>query len=177
LIVELGFERGTVAAQATQAPQKNTGPSSGPGTGKSIKAGFRDLKWGDPLPMTGGMTRVGQSGSVTYYSRDGDKLAIGKAEITSISYGFFRNQLCGVVVYLTKPGHSDNLLEVLNSSWGGGLFDAKQKSWFWSSGDTIARYAINESKSTAQLDIYSNSFLDEIEKVDKVPAATGAPGL
>jgi hypothetical protein len=183
LIVELGFERGVVATQAPQepqapqAPQKNTVPSSSPGAGKSIKAGFRDLKWGDPLPMTGGMTRVGQEGSVTYYSRDGDKLAIGKAEITSISYGFFRNQLCGVVVYVTKPEHSDNLLKVLNATWGEGhLSDSQAKVWLWSNGDTYVIYSIDEQKSTATLDIYSHSLNDEIEKADKVPAA-GVPGL
>ena len=57
------------------------------------QTGFRDIKWGTEISALTGMEKVEQEKSsnndLVWYTRKGDTLAIGKARLKDIFYGFW----------------------------------------------------------------------------------------
>ena len=140
-----------------------------------LKAGFRDMTWGQSLVQ--GMTRDHEENSTTVYDRATDKLSIGSAALSTIKYAFFKGRFYGVKI-TTKPGEADALLAVLRESWGNGTQDNPYlKKWVWWEGDTAAGYAINEFTHVGEMNIFNRKTLHEVQAADAALAAKGKKDL
>jgi hypothetical protein len=73
---------------------------------------FRGIKWGtniSELPEINTSALVEDEGGLKSYARKNDKMKIGDADIDQISYNFYKNRFCGILIRF--HGHS-NFIEV-----------------------------------------------------------------
>lgn len=62
------------------------------------KNGFRDLTFGAAIEGIEGMKLIEDGGANKYYSRSEDELSLGGAELTGITYGFYKGKLASVIL-------------------------------------------------------------------------------
>ncbi|MBW2309386.1 MAG: hypothetical protein JRG73_20905, partial [Deltaproteobacteria bacterium] len=80
--------------------------------------GFRGLKWGTNIADAPGMVLVEDSGDNKFYQREGEKLAIGDAQLTEINYGFYKGRFDGVTVEVKDYLNWTVLRDVVFASYG-----------------------------------------------------------
>lgn len=80
----------------------------------AIKAGFRDLNWGDPPTSDMTPSDTGEQGQ---FVRKSDTLKIGSDPVKRIVYGFKRNRFTGIWVFLGLP-RAHEVLGFLTKTWG-----------------------------------------------------------
>jgi len=140
---------------------------------KEIKPGFRDLRWGDPIPQ--GMEPTAEE---DWYKRPDDDLAIGGVPLVSIAYNFYKGRLQCVLIRLPN-GTSSDILTVLEQQWGRGFQDNRyMRDRSWRSKDpalgwTWARFDENSVTGSATIFIQSERIAAE-EKADKKAAGAQA---
>ena len=85
--------------------------------------GFRGLKWGDP-PGEDMVNRRSINPDFVWYRRAGDKMEIGRAELISLHYAFYKGQffLAEIIVKASpvEITHYDYLKDVLILKFGRG---------------------------------------------------------
>lgn len=87
---------------------------------KDSPEGFRGIKWGNPPSALGEAAIVIENHDVikiTVYSRQGDKMSLGSAELVVIGYVFWDNKLMGVAVR-ANHGEFENLKDVATEKFG-----------------------------------------------------------
>lgn len=83
--------------------------------------GFRGVKWGADLSKMSDMSSLpGRKGVDQAYVRKGDKLAIGDAELESISYIAYKKRLIGVLIRYRSIINYQRLKETLFEVYGTG---------------------------------------------------------
>lgn len=91
------------------------------GTGANatdIQSGISQYKWGDSASMYAGLSKLGEKGEVSYYSKPGEKYTIGNVSIERVIYGFYRDQLFGVYLNIESIEVYDKLLSHMKSLYG-----------------------------------------------------------
>lgn len=91
------------------------------GTGvyaSDIQKGISQYKWGDSASMYAGLSKLGEKGEVSYYSKPGEKYTIGNVSIERVIYGFYRDQLFGVYLNIESIEVYDKLLSHMKSLYG-----------------------------------------------------------
>jgi len=68
--------------------------------------GFRGIKWGEDLSQVEGMKQIGKSAGSGVYTKAGDELSMGGAELDKILYYTINNKFYAVRIYL-KEGKSN----------------------------------------------------------------------
>jgi len=132
--------------------------------------GFRGLPWGTTYDSVRGQfhppsTRAANPERVTL-RRIGDKLQIGGAQLTDITYTFHAGRL--VYVYIRAAEEAKNkpeLLDAYEAQFGPG---ARQKPgydrWMWMGGTTMMVLSCEPPRSACTSQIHSRAFMDaEIE--------------
>ena len=104
--------------------------------------GFRDLKWWTNIRDTNDPNMVlisGNSGNdeIQVYRRSNDKLSFGDAKLTTISYSFYKDRLCLVMIKAKEDKNCIDLKAAVFAYYGKGKQQENKsvniKSWEWTS--------------------------------------------
>lgn len=98
-------------------------------SGQNIKAldskfGFREMHFNDSITVFNDLVPIEYSNDSlsVFYTRTGDKLTIGNAEVT-ISYGFYKDKFYSVFIKTKGFENSRELLTILKELYGRGYQD------------------------------------------------------
>jgi hypothetical protein len=83
-----------------------------------VPDGFRGIKWGAAVSSVQGMTLLETQGEMRAYSRVGDKMSIGRAELTAVFYYFYKDRFNAVYVETLGPDNYEGLKETLVQAYG-----------------------------------------------------------
>ena len=102
--------------------------------------GIGDLKWGTHATSISGLQqKQTDSGlkDVVEYIRPNDGLKLGEAELTSIVYAFWRNQLYTVTIWIQGPSNYKALRQKAFDHFGrGSRPDDAAEKYLWTNSDT-----------------------------------------
>ncbi len=82
---------------------------------RGLRAGFRDMKWGDP-PRPG-MELLEDSGEDAFYLVAGDDLELGGAPLSRIVYKYYQKRLAEVQIEV-PPESVEPVFKHVSSDWG-----------------------------------------------------------
>jgi len=139
------------------------------------KLGFRGIKWGTKFAhVKNKMTFVGTEMGMKGYIRKGEKLSIGDCELKSITYLFYKDRLCGVMVYV-KRENFDDLKNVVFFKFGEGKQENQfMEEWTWKNGNIatlLSKEMIGDSIfSTNYFPIWERCFKDRDTRAKKAAA-------
>jgi hypothetical protein len=88
-----------------------------PAEAKALPNGFHGLAWRSPVAPGMKLLKDVSIGDNAAYTRPRDVKKFGGAALESITYGYFRGQLCSVTVQ-TDAGQGAKLLNALTAEWG-----------------------------------------------------------
>ena len=115
-------------------------------------SGFRDLRWAAGR-LTLGLLKQVETGTVQdeikEYVRVNEDLKMGKAQLDSIVYAFWRNKLYGVTIWVS--GHENYLAlrnEVFNRFGIGNRSDPKLERYLWSDADSDRMLKYDEANQS-----------------------------
>lgn len=111
-----------------------------------VKTGFRDVKLGT-RPTADMKQFFNEGGDITMYTRPSDKLVVGDVSLKVISYVFFQNRLMLIGLSTQYP---EDLLKVLQASWGRGTETGDGYVWKGADGDTVAMYSSDPNGPTLE---------------------------
>lgn len=136
------------------------------------KAGFRDLRFGDPLPRSG-FEEVyrNEDGTEITYKRAIDSLRIGGAEVDAIRYIFYRGRLYGVNI--TAPGYKNSraLLLALQETYGLGERPNRYiEKYRWAGWNVMLVYEHDEVKERGMAFMWDRAIVNEQQAYEKAAA-------
>jgi hypothetical protein len=79
--------------------------------------GFHGLKWRSPVAPGMKLKKDVSTGDNAAYSRPNDGKKLHGAALESVTYGYYKGQLCSVTVQ-TDAGQGAKLLKALTAEWG-----------------------------------------------------------
>jgi len=83
--------------------------------------GFRGIKWGTKLSAHAReMTLKEKSQDETYYTRRGDKMALGAAKLSELSYGYWNDQLVAIIIETSGVENRTALIAEFRKQYGPG---------------------------------------------------------
>jgi len=96
--------------------------------------GFRGIKWGQDISTVEGLVHVSTEpsyGGIERYTREGDELKIGAAELDRIYYDFWQNKFCDV--YICTEGYSNwsSFKAVVFEKFGEGQVGTNYFTYVW----------------------------------------------
>jgi hypothetical protein len=93
--------------------------------------GFRGIKWGTSLDSLAGMRYFTDIGGQKCYTRKGDILKLGQAELRNISYCFWQGKFCSVIVSCDGVVNYSALKEAVFKQFGVGSQPIKVEVFVW----------------------------------------------
>jgi len=102
---------------------------------KNEPDGFRGIKWGTNINDLPNMVLHSVDEDLNFYHRKNDKMIIGKADIQSIGYVFYKGRFCSVFIKFNDWSNFDILKETLWSIHGEAYRPNRfidEYYWFWS---------------------------------------------
>ena len=107
-------------------------PSAAPPPSLDKWAGFRGLKWAANIADAPGMILVEDGVYKKYYRREGDKLAIGGAELKRIVYGFYKARFCWLYIQTQGFLNWSALKDAVFAIYGKGYQPNQYiDRWYW----------------------------------------------
>lgn len=95
-------------------------------------AGFRGLQWGtDIATVKKEMVLIESDGDEKIYSRKKDKLKIGEAKVSEISYGFYKGRLHNVMIIFSGYSNFSKLKQTLIETYGESYQDNEFMERYW----------------------------------------------
>ena len=122
-----------------------------------IESGISQYKWGDSSSQHDGFSRIGDKGSVTYYTKPGETYKIGKVSIDKVIYGFYNDQLFGIYLNIDSIEVYDKLLDTMKSQYGLPSYkttESKLIVYKWKQGDIIIKLKMHTSSEHMKLAFY-----------------------
>lgn len=117
-----------------KAPEPATRPKAKEARAVDKWGGFRGVKWGTSLADAPSMVLAEDGKDTKYYRREGDKLAIGEAELSSIVYGFYKGRFHAVLIHAKGFLNWRALQAAVFSTYGEGKQPNEFiKRWMWGS--------------------------------------------
>ncbi|UCD81054.1 MAG: hypothetical protein JSW26_06400, partial [Desulfobacterales bacterium] len=131
----------------------STAQPQSPPPGKALvlrQDGFSDLKWGARLAAVRGLEkRQTDSGleDVIEYVRPADVLKLGDAELTTVVYAFWRDQLYTVSIWIQGPANYKALRDAVFKQFGKGMqIESAGEKYLWSDSltDAMLKYETDD---------------------------------
>jgi len=136
--------------------------------------GFRSIKWGDNIKSNiKEMKFVGKSKDKKYYTRKGDKMSIGGADLALIMYGYYQERLATVKIVTDTESNKYALLKAFESQFGNPYRPNEFIEYFlWRGEITTIFFDCSEPSaiSSCRVTLDSRVLEDEIEKAGKKAA-------
>jgi len=149
--------------------------------GQNIKAldeknGFREYNFGVDTNAIPNLMFIGESGGERSYKKTDEKMSIGDAEIESIQYIFYKNQLSSVYISTNNLTNSRAVLRVLRELYGNGYKPNQfMDKYNWSGKRVYLVYDENSITGGATILMWSK-LLYEQKKADEKENAKNAKG-
>ena len=139
------------------------------------KDGLGDLKWGDRVANVGGLEiKPTDSGfkEVLEYVRPQDPLKLGDAQLTSVVYAFWRNQLYTVTIWTQGQADYLALRHAVFEKFGEGIkIDRPGEGYLWSDGPSDVMLEYSEENQHGMLWMRSKE-LDRKFKLSRLSGHT-----
>ena len=95
-------------------------------------ADFRGIPWGTFLEDLPDMTYLAAIGDVKSYKRENDSMVLGSAQLSSVSYIFYKGRFCSVYVGFQGPSNFDGLKIGLLEAYGEPYRPSEEmEGYFW----------------------------------------------
>ncbi len=99
--------------------------------------GFRGIKWGTDISELKDMKKDDESGVDELYIKEGDKYAVGEAELTAIFYSFFNGKFYGAYFFYAGITNRGKLEETLIAAYDDPTGVSETQHMWGSSVDTV----------------------------------------
>ena len=137
---------------------------------RSEPDGFRGIRWGTEISALGDMEKVEQEESsnndLVWYKRKGDKLAIGKASLKGIFYGFWMGNFESVWIDFEGDDNFESLKKELFEQFGK-VRESVKEFYAWGGKDTEMSLSYSRDRRNGILSIDSIKFSEERRAYDK----------
>lgn len=150
------------------------------GSSKALddKYGFRDLKFESAPDTAKGFLLNEKDGDTEYYTRRGDQMTIGSANLKFIGYVFYKGKLSSVRIDASGFANSKTLLEVLSQSYG----DPEQpneliQEYYWFGDKVHMLYEYSEVHEKSSVAMFCRKIIQEKAADDKKRAKAAASDL
>ncbi len=135
---------------------------------KPLPDGFRGLKWRSPVARGMKLDKEKSAGDNAAYRRPGDAKKMNGAGLESITYGYFKGQLCSVTIQ-TDTGQGAKLLAALKTEWGEPTPAAANVFVWKDESETLAFVrgtALDAPESRGELYIVCKPLVEEANKAE-----------
>lgn len=82
-------------------------------------AGFRGVQWGQPVEAMGAYVFFSDRKGADVYTRPGDSMMLGRAELSTVAYGFYKSRFADVTI-LVKKDFINEVRDALFAQFGQG---------------------------------------------------------
>jgi hypothetical protein len=126
-----------------------------------IDKGFFKYAWGDSISKYSELSKLGDKGDVSYYSKPGETYMVGNVLIDKAIYGFYKDQLFGVYLNIDSMEVYDKLLRHMKSQYGLPAYETTSNhlvTYEWKHQDVTIKLKINESTRKMKLAFYFQPF-------------------
>jgi hypothetical protein len=136
--------------------------------------GFRGLLWGADFASVAAQMRLTEDdGGMKFYSRAGDPLKIGAADLKEISYGFYKGQLSEVIASSERDS-DEQLIEAFTAQFGKGQKPNQfMRDLIWQGSAADAGIVCNDIEHTCA-GVLNSVAMKTRQQADKAAAAAGA---
>ena len=177
---ELTEANSRLRATGEAVPSLVLPPASPTGSPQDKWSGFRGLKWGTNIADAPGMVLIEDHPDAKYYRREGEKLAIGAAQLTEVTYGFYKGRFHYVSIQAEGFSAWVALRDAVFATYGKG-YQPNQfiERWCWGvvfpQGVKDVSMGIQYSEITKKTRLHMSYVpIDAEEKADKAERAKGA---
>ncbi len=139
--------------------------------------GFRGIKWGTKITRLSGMELVRTEGAEKYYVRPEDKLKIGKADIESITYGFYRDDFFKVIIRVKGLMNYLDLKQTLTGVYGDGENVFGKDFFAWSGKQVLITIEFQRMLNEGEALYTYNPIMEKMSKETGRKTVKGADDL
>lgn len=135
---------------------------------KPLPGGFRDLKWRSPVARGMKLVKELSAGDNAAYTRPSDAKKMNGAALESITYSYFKGQLCSVTIQ-TDTGQGSKLLSALTAEWGEPTKAAANVFVWKDEGETLVFFrgtGLEGLESRGELYIVCKPLVEEANKAE-----------
>lgn len=143
-------------------------PASAPAA-QPLPNGFHGLAWRSPVAPGMKLKKDVSTGDNAAYTRPNDAKKLHGAVLESVTYGYFKGQLCSVTVQ-TDAGQGAKLLKALTAEWGDPEKAAENVSVWKDESETMAILRgtdLEGPSSRAELYIVCKPLVEEANKAER----------
>lgn len=133
-----------------------------------IQQGFLHYKWGDSPASHAGLTRLGDNGEVSYYSKSGEIYSVGDVSIDKVIYGFYKDRLFGVYLNIDSIEVYDRLRDHMTSLYGLPAYKATADNQYtskWKHQDVTVKLKMDQPARKMKLAFYYRPLASELNPV------------
>jgi hypothetical protein len=140
--------------------------------------GFGGIKWGTDISKLHDMTHVRTDpsyGGVEFYTRQGDELRIGDAQLDKIEYAFWKGKFASVWIHSMGYANWLDLHDATIAQFGEGYQPHRyieQYLWFGSSTMILLQY--NQTRREGTLCMFSQTIIKQQKEYDEEKSPRGA---
>ncbi len=143
-----------------------------------IGEGIRGFKWGVTIDNFPKLTFLFDSANLKTYQNHEEEKKIGDADVSVISYQFYKDSFCGVFIKFEGYNNFKYLKEALFQKYGSG---AKKNRFIedyqWNPKKTFIQLKYNETRQTGSIQYLYTPILQEKVDNDKEAAKKAKDGL
>lgn len=145
---------------------------------KNEPDGFRGIKWGMDISELQGMTHVRTDpsyGGVEFYTRKGDELRIGDAQLDNIEYAFWKGKFASVWIYSIGYANWLDLHDATIAHFGEGYKPHRYiEQYLWYGASTMILLQYNQTSREGTLSIFSRTIIKQQKEYDEETSPGGA---
>jgi hypothetical protein len=135
------------------------------------KNGFRQYKFGmsvDSIPNLK-LIETSKNGFSKYYDKTDEVKKIGDFNVDRIVYGFYKDKLDIVMIYIKSYGNSKGILGVFETQYGKGYqANRYMEDYTWFGKTITLSYDENSLTNDSKIFIYTNQFTSEKAEDKKI---------
>lgn len=142
---------------------------------KNEPNGFRNLSWGTEQSTVASEMTLDEDGDRTkFYTRKGDKMQIGGAELSSIAYGFTGGRLHHVFIKTQGVANRVAIVDAFTAQFGSPYKPNRyMNTYYWNGSVTRIIISCNSIRDECSV-ILSSTEIDKQEEAAKKAAAENA---
>lgn len=122
-----------------------------------LQKGILQYKWSDSASTYIELSKLGDKGEVSYYSKPGEIYTIGEISVDKVIYGFYRDQLFGVYLNIDSIEVYDELFLHMKSQYGLPEYKTTSDNLFvykWKNQDVTIKLKMNKPARKMKLAFY-----------------------
>ncbi len=122
-----------------------------------LQKGILQYKWSDSASRYNGLSKLGDKGEVSYYSKPGEIYTIGEVSVDKVIYGFYRDQLFGVYLNIDSIEVYDKLFLHMKSQYGLPVYKTTLDNrlvYKWKQQDVAIKLKMNKPARKMKLAFY-----------------------